>query len=125
MFNFYVGEKQSTGAVRDADGDFYDTVEYYSLDGKLIYDNKHVFSTYVKVDDFGPYDFQEQFNITFPLQLKLEYSRLLDLLGDELRSSKWGVKLLYRELDELSGEDYQDGENDDMFEIQTYFELKF
>ncbi len=119
VFNIYTGKKQSTGAPG------FDTLEFFSVDGKMILDNKHVYSAYIKVDDFGPYDFQEQFNITFPLQLKLEYSRLLDLLGDEQRSSKWGVKFLYRELDELSGADYADGENDDMFEVQTYFEFKF
>ena len=53
------------------------------------------------------------------------YSRLLDLVGDEKRSSQWGVRAFYRELDELSPGEYREGENDYMFEVQTFIELKF
>ncbi|MDJ0778571.1 MAG: hypothetical protein QNJ85_11965 [Gammaproteobacteria bacterium] len=120
VYDVYIGEKQSTGVPDE------ETLEYYAVEAKLIVDKIHIYEGYVKVDDFGPYDFQEQFNIVYPLQLKLEYARLLDALADEDRSSRYGIKLLYRELDELSAEDeYQDGENDYMFEIQTYFTLRF
>ena len=125
VLNLTAGKQQSTGAVRDADGEFFETVEFFAVDGKTIIDNTHIWSGYIKVDDFGPYDFQRQFNQTFPLQLKLEYTRLLDQFKDEDISSKWGVKGLYRELDELSGEDYEDGENDSIFEVQTYYEVTF
>lgn len=92
----------------------------------MIVDRTHIYSAYVKVDDFGPYDFQEQFNLVYPLQLKLEYARLLDQLRSEERSSKVGVKLLYRELDENSpADEFQDGDNEYMMEIQTYFKLAF
>ncbi|MEM7563021.1 MAG: hypothetical protein AAF353_08230, partial [Pseudomonadota bacterium] len=120
VLNWYVGTKQSTGAPGE------DKLEFFSVDGKLILDKKHIFSGYVKVDDFGPYDFYEQFNLVYPLQVKLGYARLLDSLGDELRSSQMGVKLFYRELDELSPEFQESGGADDyMMEIQTFFELKF
>jgi hypothetical protein len=119
ILNFYTGTKQSTGAPG------FDKVEFFSVDGKWVVDDKHIYSGWIKIDDFGPYDFQEQFNIVYPLQLKLEYARLLDLLGDEKRSSKWGVKGFYRELDELSPGEYKDGEDDYMFEVQTYIEFKF
>ena len=96
------------------------------MNGKVIVDNKNIYSGYLKFDDFGPFDFQRQFNLVFPLQVKLEYTRLLDQLGDEEKSSQWGVIFYYRELDELSpDEDFEDGRNDHMFEIQTYFEIKF
>ena len=124
ILNVYTGEKQSTGAPSDADGNAFDTVEFFSIDGKMVVDNKHIYEAYIKVDDFGPYDFQEQFNIVYPLQLKFEYARLLDLAGEE-ESSKWGVRAFYRELDELSGGDFRDGENDYMLEVQTYFELRY
>ena len=118
--NLYAGTKQSSGKPGE------ETLEFFSVDGKLIVDKKHIYSGYVKVDDFGPYDFYEQFNLVYPLKLKLEYARLLDNLVDEQRSSKIGVKFFYRELDELSpADEYLDGENDYMMEIQTYFELKF
>jgi len=95
------------------------------VDGKSIIDNEHIWSWYVKVDDFGPYDFQRQFNEVFPLQLKLEYTGLLDKFKEADDSSKWGVKGLYRELDELSGGDYEDGLNNYIFEIQTYYQINF
>ena len=120
VLNFYTGTKQSSGAPG------FDKVEFFSADGKLIVDDKHIYSAGVRVDDFGPYDFQEQFNIVYPLQLEFGYARMLDLVGDEKKSSKWGVKAFYRELDEFSAADeYLDGENDYMFEVQTYVELMF
>jgi hypothetical protein len=118
--NFYTGRKQSSGQPGQ------DPVDFFSMDGKIIVDGKHIYSTYIKVDDFGPYDFQEQFNLVYPLQLKFEYARLLDQLRDEGKSSKVGIKFLYRDLDEDSPDDeYQDGENDYMMEIQTYFKITF
>ena len=120
VLNVYTGTKQSSGQPGQ------ETLEFFSIDGKFIVDRKHIFGAFIKLDDFGPYDFYEQFNLVYPLQLKLEYTRLLDQKMDEKTSSLWGVKAFYRELDELSpGEEYQDGENDYMMEVQTYFELRF
>ncbi len=118
--NIEAGKQQTTGLPG------VDPIEFFTLDGKVIVDKTHIYSGYIKVDDFGPYDFNRQFNQVYPLQLKFEYARLLDPLKDEKRSSKIGVKFYYRELDELSPEDeYQNGENDYMMEVQTYFTLRF
>jgi hypothetical protein len=118
--DIHVGKKQSTGQPDE------DSVEFFSLSGKVIVDKTHIYEAYVKVDDFGPYDFQRQFNIVYPLQLKFEYARLLDAILDEDKSSKVGVKFLYRELDEDSPEEvYLDGENEYEFEVQTYFKMAF
>ena len=120
IFNITAGKQQSTGKPGEK------TVEFYGLDGKLIIDRKHIISADIRVDDFGPYDFQRQFNLTYPLQIELDYTRLLDQLRDEDRSSKIGVKTLYRTLDENSpDEEFEGGDNDYMFEIWTYFELNF
>jgi hypothetical protein len=120
ILKLYAGEKQSSGAPNE------ETLEFYSIEGKWLVDKKHIYSAWFAKDDFGPYDFQEQFNLVYPSQFKFEYTRLLDQLGDELRSSQWGIKFFYRELDELSpDQEYQDGLNDYMMEVQTYFELKF
>ncbi len=119
ILNFYTGEKQSSGRPGQ------ETLEFFAADAKLVVDNKHIYTGYLRIDDFGPYDFQEQFNIVYPLQLGFEYGRILDLLGDEKRSSQWGVRAFYRELDELSPGEYRDGENDYMFEVQTYIDFKF
>ena len=120
VLNLYTGRKQSSGIPG------FDPTDFFSIDGKMIVDRKHIYSGWIKVDDFGPYDFYEQFNLAYPLQLKLEYTRLLDQLGDEEKSSRWGVVAFYRELDDLSpGDEYEDGLNDYMMEIQTYFEFRF
>ena len=118
--NISAGKQQSTGKPNEK------AVEFFGVDGKVILDNKHVYAGYIKKDDFGPYDFYRQFNLVYPLQLKLEYTRLLDQIGDEDLSSKWGVKFFYRELDVLSdAAEFDNGKNDYMFEIQTYMQFNF
>ena len=118
--NIEAGKQQSTGRPNQ------DAAEFFSLEGKMILDDKHIYSGYIKVDDYGPYDFQQQFSLIYPLQVKLEYTRLLDQLFDENVSSKVGIKALYRTLDENSpADEYQGGDNEYMFEIQTYIEFKF
>jgi hypothetical protein len=118
--NLSAGFQQSTGAP---DGD---AQEYYGIEGKVRINNKHIFNYYVKKDDWGPYDWYRQFNITYPYQYKLDYSVLIDNFMDELKSSKLGIKALYRTLDENSpGDEYNHGENEYMFEISTYYKLAF
>lgn len=118
--NLEAGKQQSTGRPNQ------DSAEFYSVEGKVILNNKHIYSGYIKIDDYGPYDFQRQFSLIYPLQVKLEYTRLIDQLFDEDVSSKIGIKALYRTLDEKSPTDeYLSGTNDYMFEIQTYIEFKF
>ncbi len=120
ILNLAVGKQQSTGKPGE------ETVEFFGIDGKVVVNRKHIFSGYFKQDAFGPYDFYRQFNLTYPQQIKLEYAQLLDQKMDEKSSSKLGVKVFYRTLDEHSPEDeYEDGENDHMFEIQTYFKYSF
>ncbi|MGB5397841.1 MAG: hypothetical protein WBN96_11885, partial [Gammaproteobacteria bacterium] len=118
--NLEGGKQQPTG---DPTGGF---TEYTSVKGKIIIDSKHIISAYVKKDAWGPYDFERQFNLVYPYQYKLDYSMLLDQLKSELNSSKFGVKALYRTLDDRSDNAYyQDGKNDYMFEIQAYIRLNF
>ena len=120
VVNLEAGKQQSSGKPGE------EAVEFFGVQGKAIIDREHIYSATIRVDDFGPYDFQRQFNLTYPLQVELEYSLLLDNLRDELKSSKVGVKTLYRTLDENSPEDeYEDGDNDYMFEIQTYYKFSF
>ncbi len=120
VLNWYIGTKQSTGQPDQK------TLEFFSVDGKWIKDRAHIYSAAIKIDDFGPYDFYKQFNLVYPLQVNLGYSYLIDKLLDDKNSSQIGVKFFYRELDELSDNaEYQDGKNDYMLEVQTYFELKF
>ena len=107
-------------------GEAADTNEYYSVQGKFILNNQHIFSATYKKDAWGSYDYQRDFNIKYPDQIELAYTRLLNKGKTEGTSSKVGVKALYRTLDENSEDDYyQDGLHDDMLEIQTFFEHNF
>lgn len=113
------GKQQSTGESANA-------IEYYGAEGKLILNDEHIISAAYKKDGWGKYDYERQFNLTYPEQLELSYTKLLNKGLGESKSSKVGVKALYRTLDENSpAEFYDNGKNDDMFEIQTFLEYKF
>ncbi len=114
------GFEQSTG---DPTGG---TRKFYEAHGKAIFGKKHILEGYVKKDAWGPYDFYRQFNVTFPLQVKLDYSILLDEKRDELRSSKVGIRALYRDWDESEdGDGYEGGLNDYIWQTVFYFTYRF
>ncbi|MCW8845946.1 MAG: hypothetical protein OQK99_08935, partial [Gammaproteobacteria bacterium] len=120
IVNLVSGFDQSTG---DPTGG---TRKFYELEGKVILNKRHIISGYFKKDAWGPYDFHRQFNITYPEQFKLDYAVLLDDLFDERRSTKVGVRVLYRTVDENSpGDEYLDGQNDWMFQTVFYFTYMF
>ena len=99
---------------------------YYEADAKFIIDRKHIFSGYFKKDAWGDYDFDRQFNFTYPEQYRLDYSMLLDKRLDEDTSSKIGVKALYRTLDDDSIDaDGEFGLNDWEFLTIFYFKWAF
>ncbi len=114
------GRQQTTGKPGE------ESVEFTSLEAKAVIDSRHILSGHIKKDAFGPYDFYRQFNLIYPEQYKLEYTRLLDMNKNEKNSSSLGIKVFYRTLDEFSpATEYEDGKNDHMFEIQTYFKYIF
>lgn len=118
--NLLVGRDQSTG---DPDGG---TRRFYELSGKAIIGGRHILSGYYKIDAWGPYDFHRQFNLTYPAQLMLDYSILLDQRRDPLRSTQIGVRGQYRTLDENSpGDEYLDGRNDYLFQTVFYLIYRF
>ncbi len=102
IFNLIRGYEQSTG---DPNGG---TRKFYEIHWKAEFKRRHVFEGYFMKDAFGPYDFYRQFNITFPEQVKLDYSMLLGSTGqlgsvdDENRATRVGIRTLYRSLDEES-----------------------
>jgi len=118
--NLMRGFQQSTG---DPNGG---TRKFWEFDGKFVYKNRHVLSGYYKKDAFGPYDFQQQFNITFPTQIKLDYRYLLDAGKSEGNSSQIGIRGLWRSLDENSGFDtFETDDNDYQFQVVAYYILNF
>lgn len=105
--------------------------DYWELHAKAIFGNRHTISGYYMKDAWGPYDFYRQFNITFPEQIKLDYSIALggSAIGSDqalYRSTKIGIRALYRTVDENAPDDeYLDGLNDYNFMTVLYFTYQF
>ncbi|MFY9242401.1 MAG: glycoside hydrolase family 2 TIM barrel-domain containing protein [Polaribacter sp.] len=64
--NFYYGTGQ-------ANGDSERTITRFGADLRMIY-NKMKLTGMVKVNDWGPFDYHRDFNLTFPLQFILDFS---------------------------------------------------
>jgi hypothetical protein len=64
--NLYGGPAQGNGS--DAR-----TINRYGLDFKMIY-KKLKLSSFAKINDWGPYDYHRDFNLTYPLQLMTDLS---------------------------------------------------
>jgi len=93
--NLYVGNGQSNGSdervINRGGGDL-----------RLIY-NKWKVESAVKINDWGPYDYHRDFNLTYPLQLMLDISTSLGkpdwfILPD----TKIGIRGTWRSLNEFS-----------------------
>lgn len=117
--------QQSTGASGP-------TREYYSAEFDIDVRDRHNLSGYVKKDQWGPYDFFRQFNVTYPWQFKLDYMyKLKHLLqkyvADRLgRSAGIGIAGIYKTLDENSPlDEFEDGENDYILEVTSYLSYEF
>ena len=93
--NFYYGNGQANG---DSDR----TIKRFGGDVRMIYKNMKVIS-HVKVNDWGPYDYHRDFNLTFPLQLMVDFSTSLgkqDWFG--LPNTQIGIRGTWRSLDQYS-----------------------
>ncbi len=93
--NFYYGNGQANGS--DAR-----MIKRFGGDIRLIY-NKLKITSQVKVNDWGPFDYHRDFNLTYPLQLMVDVSTTL---GKPdwfiLPSTKMGIRGTWRSLNEFS-----------------------
>jgi hypothetical protein len=93
--NFYYGNGQ-------ANGDSERTITRFGGDVRAIYRNMKL-EGHVKVNDWGPFDYHRDFNLTFPMQLMLDISTSL---GKPdwfiLPSTTIGIRGTWRSLDEFS-----------------------
>lgn len=93
--NFYYGNGQANGS--DAR-----MIKRFGGDIRLIY-NKLKITSQVKVNDWGPFDYHRDFNLTYPLQLMVDVSTTL---GKPdwfiLPSTKMGIRGTWRSLNEYS-----------------------
>ncbi|MEC4004981.1 glycoside hydrolase family 2 TIM barrel-domain containing protein [Flavobacterium sp. SUN052] len=93
--NFYFGNAQANGS---------DTrlIERIGADVRVIY-KKIKITSMVKVNDWGPYDYHRDFNLTYPLQLMLDISTCV---GKPdwfiLPNTKIGIMGTWRSLDQYS-----------------------
>ncbi|NND37068.1 MAG: hypothetical protein HKN81_08030, partial [Gammaproteobacteria bacterium] len=122
IFNIRHAFLQSTG---DPEGG---TRKFWEARAKFVIGKRHIIDAYFKKDAWGAYDFQRQFNVTFPEQYKLDYSILLDQKRDEKTSTKIGIRGLFRTNDENSPENefIFNGEiNRYRFHVVAYFIFNF
>ena len=93
--NFYYGNGQANG---DSDR----LIRRFGADIRGLY-KKFRLSTHVKVNDWGPFDYHRDFNLTFPLQLGIDLSTTL---GKPdwfiLPSTQVGIRGIWRSLDQFS-----------------------
>ena len=93
--NFYYGNGQGLG---DSDRE----ITRFGGDIRMLY-KKMRLETHVKVNDWGPFDYHRDFNLTFPLQLMLDVSTSL---GKPdwfiLPSTRIGIRGTWRSLDQFS-----------------------
>ncbi|MDX1315888.1 MAG: glycosidase, partial [Eudoraea sp.] len=93
--NFYFGNGQARG---DSDR----LIHRFGADVRAIY-KKLKFQTHLKINDWGPFDYHRDFNLTFPVQLMLDISTTI---GKPdwfiLPSTQVGIRGTWRTLDENS-----------------------
>lgn len=93
--NAYTGDAQANGSDPR-------TIHRYGLDLRAIY-KKIKLASFVKINDWGPYDYHRDYNLTFPLQLMAD-------LSTEIGKPDWfvlpgtriGIRGTWRSLDEFS-----------------------
>ncbi|TRX54907.1 glycosidase [Fulvivirga sp. M361] len=93
--NLYGGNGQANGSDPR-------TVERYGGDVRVIYKTVKL-SSHIKFNDWGPLDYQRDFNLTFPLQIMADISTTV---GKQdwfiLPSTSLGMRFTWRSLDENS-----------------------
>jgi hypothetical protein len=93
--NIYAGDAQANGS--DAR-----TISRYGMDLRLIY-NKIKLTSFVKVNDWGPFDYHRDFNLTYPLQLMADISTEIGKPGwFILPGTRIGLRGTWRALDQYS-----------------------
>ncbi len=95
IVNLYGGNAQSNGSDERL-------IQRFGTDVRLIYKKVKLISM-VKVDDWGPYDYHRDFNLTYPLQVMadLSYSVVLRKWFI-LPETRMGIRYTWRSLDQYS-----------------------
>ena len=90
------------GGTAQANGSDERLIRRYGADFRLIYKNTKITSI-AKINDWGPFDYHRDFNLTYPLQLMLDVSTsLAKPTWFNLPNTRMGVRYTWRSLDEFS-----------------------
>ena len=93
--NIYGGDAQANGSDER-------TISRFGMDLRMIYKNVQL-NSFVRVNDWGPYDYHRDFNLTFPLQLMADVSTSLGSPDwFDLPNTRIGIRGKYRNLDKYS-----------------------
>jgi hypothetical protein len=128
------------GGAAQANGSDARLLKRYGGDLRVVY-KKVKLTTMAKVNDWGPYDYHRDFNLTFPLQIMADISTYLSKPGwFDLPNSRLGVRYTWRSLNQYSPRycpaTFTDAsgatvcdptavgfDNGREWEIQTYFQI--
>jgi hypothetical protein len=118
----YVGQGQANG--NDAR-----TVTRWGFYGWYTYSSFNI-NYHLKIDDWGPYDYHKDFNLTFPLQVMLDLSYAYEPPRMYApAATRFGVRTQFRNLDRFSnryGFDPQDpGRKGREWEVKTYVQFNY
>ncbi|MBD3236287.1 MAG: glycosidase [Candidatus Eisenbacteria bacterium] len=126
--NLYGGDAEPNGYDASGENETLNRViQRYGVTGRLTR-GPLAFDGYAKVNDWGPYDYHRDFNLTFPLQLMgdVSYSLGMPRWFTEPQT-RLGVRALWRSLDEHSprysptgGEALPGHDEGEEWEIRTY-----
>lgn len=90
------------GGDAQANGSDDRTVSRYGVDLRMIYKQIKV-NTFMRVNDWGPYDYHRDFNLTFPMQLMADVSTTLGKPDwFDMPATRIGVRGTWRSLDKFS-----------------------
>lgn len=93
--NLFAGEAEANGS--DAR-----LIKRYGGDLRLIYKKTKLISM-VKVNDWGPYDYHRDFNLTYPLQIKADLSTFVEKpKWVDMPQTRIGIRFNWRSLDQYS-----------------------
>jgi len=117
-FGFIVNLLAGTGQANGIDTRI---VQRYGGDLNLIYKKIKLLSS-VKVNDWGPYDYHRDYNLTYPLQIMADLSAyVLKPKWINMPDTKLGIRGTWRSLDQYSGSRLQTNATEGTeWEFRTY-----
>jgi len=93
--NLYAGKAEPRG-------DDPRVINRYGIDVRFVRRSMKV-TTYLKISDWGPYDYHRDFNLTYPTQFGVDWSTVLGVPGwFDVPQTRLGARFTWRSLDQYS-----------------------